>query len=250
MTGALVILVLLLLAAAGALLGLQRKKKALAQTLAREQEENRRLRELLQMGSQMAQNDLAQLRRLRHDLRHYLLLAENPTAGTDALRRALEDLPPTGGNWAFSALERYYGEKARALGFQADLHISPPQDWEEVVPDLFLILSNLLENAIEALQREGGGWLRARSMCAPGYFSLVMGNTCTRPLQMANGRYLSSKAPGRFGVGLATVQDAARRHGGQASFTVEDGAFRAAVFLLHPAAQAGDPPSLAKEDTP
>lgn len=250
MTGALVILVLLLLAAAGALLGLQRKKKALAQTLAREQEENRRLRELLQMGSQMAQNDLAQLRRLRHDLRHYLLLAENPTAGTDALRQALEDLPPTGGNWAFSALERYYGEKARALSFQADLHISPPQDWEEVVPDLFLILSNLLENAIEALQREGGGWLRARSMCAPGYFSLVMGNTCTRPLQMANGRYLSSKAPGRFGVGLATVQDAARRHGGQASFTVEDGAFRAAVFLLRPPAPREDPVPPPKDDTP
>lgn len=249
MTGVLVILVLLL-AAAGALLGMQRKKRALAQTLAREQEENRRLRELLQMGSQLAQNDLAQLRRLRHDLRHYLLLAKNPAAGEDALRQALEDLPPTGGNWAFSALERYYGEKARALGFQADLHISPPQDWDGAAPDLFLILSNLLENAIEALQREGGGWLRARSMCAPGYFSLVVGNTCTRPLEMANGRYLSSKAPGRFGVGLATVQEAARRYGGQASFTVEEGAFRAAVFLLRPPAPREDPVPPPKDDTP
>ena len=45
-------------------------------TLRREREENRRLRDLLQAGSQLAQADQAQLRQLRHDLRHYLVLAE------------------------------------------------------------------------------------------------------------------------------------------------------------------------------
>ncbi len=244
MNGWLIFLALLLLAAGSALLWLWRQRKALEQRLSRAQEENRQLRELLQTGTQLAQDDLSKLRQLRHDLRHYLLLAEDPSAAPEAaaLRQALDAMPAsTGSSWAFSALERHYQEKAKALGFQADLHIVPPQDWDEVMPDLFLILGNLLENAIEGLQREGEGWLRARSVCAPGYFSLVVGNTCTQPLRMTGGQYLSSKAPGRVGVGLATVQAIAQRYGGQAVFTAEAGAFRAAVFLLHPAKQESSP---------
>lgn len=245
MTAVLAALALLLLLAGVALLRLRRQGHYLTLDLNREREENRRLRELLQAGTQMAQDDLSQLRKLRHDLRHYLLLAGDPSAAAeaDALRQSLDATPAAaGGSWAFSALERYYRDKAQALGFQADLHLTPPQGWDEAMPDLFLILSNLLENAIEALEREGGGWLRARSVCAPGYFSLVVGNPCTRPLQTAGEHYLSSKAPGRFGVGLATVRDTAQRYGGQASFTVEDGVFRAAVFLLSPAPQADTAP--------
>ena len=49
---------------------------------------------------------------------------------------------------------------------------------------------------------------------------------------MFGGRYLSSKAPGRFGIGLETVQEVAQRYGGQAEFTVENGEFRASVLLL------------------
>ena len=97
-----------------------------------------------------------------------------------------------------------------------------------------LVLGNLLENSLEALEREGGGWLRARSVSASGYFSLVVGNTCTRPLRAVRGRYLSSKAPGRFGVGLETVREVAQRWGGQAQFSVKDGEFRASVFLPRP----------------
>ena len=93
------------------------------------------------------------------------------------------------------------------------------------------IFSNLLENSLEALQREGGGWLRARSVSTSGYFSLVVGNSCTRPLRSLNGHYLSSKSPGRFGIGLATIQEVAQHYGGNAEFTVENGEFRASIFL-------------------
>ena len=214
-------------------------------TLRREREENRRLRDLLQAGSQLAQADQAQLRQLRHDLRHYLTLAEQmplPAQTAAALRETegawMTPEPASESeeriSWAIAALERHYQEQASALGFQADLRIIPPHAWDGLLPDLCLLLSNLLENSLEALQREGGGWVRARSVATPGYFSLVVGNTCTRPLRSVNGHYLSSKAPGRFGIGLETVRKAAERYGGQAEFTVRDGEFRAAVFLPRP----------------
>lgn len=237
--------VLFTLLAAGVLAWLLWRLCCLREALRREQEENRRLREIFQVGSQVAQTDLTQLRRLRHDLRQYLVLAEDTSsvpAGTDAaLREALEAAPSASGRggWVISALERHYLEQAKNLGFQADLRIIPPQAWGDATPDLCLVLSNLLENGLEALQREGGGWLRARSVFTAGYFSLVVGNSCTRPLKVRKGRYLSSKAPGRFGIGLETVREVAQRYGGQAEFTAENGEFRASVFLPRP--EAGRP---------
>ena len=210
--------------------------------LRREREENCRLRRLLQIGSQAANDDLAQLKRVRHDLRQYLVLAEHTAspAETAALRDAIE-AASSAGEWehgVISALERHYLELARDLGVQADLRIALPQSWEEAIPDLGLVLNNLLENAVEALRREGGGWLRARSVFKNGYFSLVVENSCTKPLRTLGGRYLSSKAPGRFGIGLETVQEIAKRYGGLAEFTVENGAFRVSVFLLRPSRSA------------
>ncbi len=196
----------------------------LRKTLRREREENQRLRRLLRVGSQAASTDLAQMKKLRHDLRQYLTLAE----ASAVLRDAPDPAPPVGEleSWAVSALKRHYLERAKVLGFQADLQITLPQTWEDAIPDVCLVLNNLLENAIEALQREGGGWLRAGSIATSGYFSLVVGNSCTKPLRTLGGRYLSSKAPGRFGIGLETVQEIAKRYGGLAEFTVENGAFR------------------------
>lgn len=206
----------------------------------RVREENRRLRKMLQTSAELAQNDLQQLRQLKHDLRHYLILLEGTPAAanmTASLRDALEQTPVlslSAGNWAVSAIEQYYLHRARELGFEADLKLIPPKDLDGFTPDLCLILSNLLENSIEALKREGGGWLRGRSMSSSGYFTLVLGNTCTRPLRTVGGRYLSSKAPGRLGIGLDTVRQVVRDYGGQAQFTVENGEFRARIFLPQP----------------
>ena len=158
------------------------------------------------------------------------------------LHTAFADIPG-GEGWALSALEAHYRKRAQALGFQTDLHIVPPQGWETGIPDLCLVLSNLLENSLEALQREGGGWMRARSMSTAGYFSLVVVNSCTRPLRSFNGHYLSSKAPGRRGIGLDTVREVAQRWGGQADFKVENGEFRASVFLPRTTKDSHSPPT-------
>ena len=227
-----VILIAALLLASWALIWVWHTRRILR----REREENHRLRTILQVSNQVIQSDLEHLRRLQHDLRHYLLLSGDTALSQDTaatLRRTLESGAhiPSGEGWAISALEQHYRELAQSLGFQADLQIIPPHGWTHEIPDLCLVLSNLLENSIEALQRERGGTLRARSHSTAGYFSLVVGNTCTHPLRSFNGHYLSSKAPGRLGLGLETVREVAQRYGGQAEFVVENGEFRASVFL-------------------
>ena len=67
----------------------------LRKTLRREREENCWLRKLLRIGFRTDHADLAQLRKLRHDLRQYLILAERAAmpAKAAALRDALDAAP-------------------------------------------------------------------------------------------------------------------------------------------------------------
>lgn len=203
--------------------------------LNRERAENRRLRSLLQLSDRMGQAELENIRRLRHDLRHYLHTANefSPLDGTlEQLSQVLErSIAAYGPEPALTALVDHYRGIALDLGIQTDLLLQLTSEGS-MLPDLYLLVSNLLENAVEALQREGRGWLRARSMSTDGYISLVVGNSCSSPLHSIGGRYLSSKSPHRLGIGLDTVERISRKYGGQAKFTCKNGEFRASVFLL------------------
>lgn len=212
----------------------------LHRALEQERQENRHLRKLLLLGSREAETQLGHLRRLRHDLRRYLQTTEDltlPPELSSALNRPLSATR----NWPLSALVSYYQNRAQTLGIETDLCLLVEPDLEELLPDLCLILSNLLENSLEALAREGGGWLRARcTSSGGGYISLVVGNSSTAHLSRVNGHYLSSKGGRRFGTGLPTVRDIASRHGGRAEFTADGQQFRASVFL--PCAHPQDSP--------
>ena len=220
----------------------------LRRALHRERAENRRLRELIRTGSREADAELERARRLRHDLRHYLQIVGGgtpPEALLPELSAGQErSAVDWGGSWAVSSLVCYYQAQAEAEGFLADLQLEHTPVPEALPPEVCLVLSNLLENAVEALRREGGGWLRARGASAEGYLTIVVGNASSARLRWVNGRCLSSKAEGRFGVGLATVQDIARKYGGRAEFSADGKEFRASVFLScpAPAAQEAAPP--------
>ena len=204
--------------------------------LCRTRRENIRLRQTVQscqLQAQELEHQMESLRELRHDLRHYILVS----GGADApISPELEALlrSPVDGTGPVAALSAFYRQQAEALGAQADLRLElEPMD-SQMLPDLCLLLSNLLENAVDCLTREGGGWLRARTIRAPGYVTVVVGNSCRSAPRSADGHFLSSKRSGRIGIGLLTVRRIARQYGGDAAFIADGQEFRASVFLLTP----------------
>lgn len=199
----------------------------LAVSLKKANNENTRLRNVVTLSSKCGVEELEELRRLRHDLRHYLI------NGGEAPQLHIQ--PSATGASAFSAIINHYGNEAAAIGVNADIAIDIHNCGDELIPDLCLVISNLLENAVEALRRENGGWLRARSVCTDGYVTLVVGNSSSATLKTRRGEYLSSKAPDRIGVGLATVEEVARHYGGKADFSADGKQFLASVFIPRPA---------------
>lgn len=222
-----------------------RLRKALW-VLRTEREENRQLHRMLEfwrLQSDTQSKSLEELRRARHDLRHYLcaLGGARPPDSLRELKEALEKEPaPLPGDWALSSLVSYYCSEAERIGVQTDCRLDLRDIPGSYGADLYLIVGNLMENAVEALKRDGGGWLRARSLSSPGWFSLVIGNSCSKSLHTKNGRYLSDKVLGRFGIGLDTVRRAAERYGGKAQFTMDGKEFRASVFIPRPEPAAGE----------
>ena len=101
--------------------------------------ENERLRSLVNMSSKSCEADLQALRRLRHDLRHYII------SGGD-----IPDVDPalTSSGSAVDAITEHYRREAAGLGLTPDLLLDLGQCGDELLPDVCLIVSNLLENAV------------------------------------------------------------------------------------------------------
>lgn len=211
--------------------------------LRKERMKNEHLRNmlhLLQNQGREIQSSLRSLQELRHDLRHYLQMLEGQSRSWEAdvgknlqnFQEILEETSlQTSESCLVALLVEHYRDEAEQLGAKTDIKLDLEDQWDDMTLDLYLVLGNLLENALEALSREGGGWLRVRSTVAAGWISLVVGNSSTKPLRLKNGRYQSSKAEGRYGIGLETVNKIAQQYGGEAEFTADGGTFKASVFL-------------------
>jgi len=86
--------------------------------------------------------------------------------------------------------------------------------------DLNVMLSNLLENALEASARlpEHQREVSVNIGCELGVLGIFIKNRFDGVLDKKDGRFLSHKQPGRIGVGIASAEDVCKKYGGNVSF--------------------------------
>ena len=100
--------------------------------------------------------------------------------------------------------------------------------------DLFMILSNLLENAVEAAQQceEGERYIRLQIFTVNRMFFLLVENSYEKEPEERDGRFVTSKGDrNAHGWGLENVKETVKRYGGECEIRYGNQVFSLQIIL-------------------
>ena len=215
---------------------------------------NARLRQenqLLSMQQQRYENlkvAIEEARQARHDIRHHLnqisMLAEADDMGAIKayLAQTVSRIPDLDmhfcENRAVDSVLGYYCALAKRAGIPFSAQIDLPQTLPVDEIDMGLVLSNLLENALEASFRTAPARRQIKVKAyvhAEKLLLMLVENACDAEVKETNGVFRSSKRKGN-GVGIQSVRHIAEKNGGASTFTYRNNVFSAKIMLRGQAA--------------
>lgn len=180
----------------------------------------------------------------RHDLRHHLsylseMLARGNIEETKAYLSSVQNksTQPAQSSYcshfATDMLLRTFAGQSEKQHTKMKITASLPTDLAIDDVDLCVILSNLLENALEAVlylpecERE----VSVRIQISNNWLGISTENTFDGTYQENMGRFISRKKYGREGVGLASVADIVEKKGGSTRFYPQNKSFVCEVLI-------------------
>lgn len=185
-------------------------------------------------------------RRVRHDLRQHLRVIRNllDRGNSDDIITYLEQYteyvqPLLKTPLTFfqipvvDALVAHYWAAAQACGAEFKVEGQLQMLPQSVHVDFCSIMGNLLENAMEALERQGphqARWIHVRCEIVQKKLMLEVENSNSAPVREENSRFQSSKRD-ELGTGTLSVSLIAKQYGGLAHFSHEKDRFTAQVLL-------------------
>lgn len=188
------------------------------------------------------QASIEEARQARHDLRHQLnqisaLVESGDLKELEAyLSNAVSRIPSLEmhfcENWAADSVTGYYCAWFKQENIPYFIQMDLPQTLPVDEVDLCLVLSNLLENALEASLATAPNRRRIQiSAFVRGSLVLIqIENTYDQKICEKDGIFQSSKRQAA-GVGLQSIRHIAQKSGGTCSFSYQDGVFCAKVML-------------------
>jgi len=194
-------------------------------------------RRLELMGEVSAQNS-----RAAHDRRHFNnvlleLLEQGKTGEAAALLQSQNKATPKISrvyceNPAVNAAVCHYAGLAEQTGIPAEIELDIPRDLTVDSLELSMVVSNLMENAIQAcgrLPQNQAPWLRftCRSV---GRLLLEMENPCAEDTILDKSGYPVAGGEGH-GIGSKSVVAFAKKYDGELMYRIENGVFRVRLLV-------------------
>lgn len=202
-----------------------------------------RERELLEEEIRMYENQFQVIRQtqdnirsLKHDMKHHIKMLSDMTA-QGKKEEALAYLSSMGtfmenseeyvvsGNENVDSILNYMIAKAKSVGVNVSWDIQIPEKLELDVFDINVILSNLCENALHALE----------NMIEPSFYIMMKydrGVLCISTQNNYSEKGIVSDFARGQGLGLKNIQRVAEKYHGSLEIKRQDGIFYATVLLL------------------
>jgi len=215
-------------------------------------EENHRIqaeREYLQLASgnmvgrlKLMEEVAAQNSRAAHDRRHFNnvlleLLEQGKTGEAYALLQNHNQAEPRISkvyceNPAVNAAVCHYAGLAEQAGIPAEIELDVPEDLAVNTLELSMVVSNLMENSIQACERlpENKTPYIRFTCCSVGRLLLEIENPCTEDTTLdENGYPVAREAC--HGVGSKSVAAFAQKYDGELMYKIENGVFRVRLLV-------------------
>lgn len=195
--------------------------------------------------TEMMQQKIKETRHIRHDFRHTLLALqaylsakdyESMTVYLNNYLHSLNSLNPTVycENAIINAIISYYMHFADEQHIETSIAIQLDEDLSFPDTDMCILLGNLLENAVEACQRqdEGQRYIDVKiHTFNKSTLVIVIENSYNGYIERRNSAFISAKAPGRHGIGIASILNIAGKYNGVPKFEYDSHAFKVSIMI-------------------
>jgi len=190
-----------------------------------------RLTEMQRVNYELLRERIEETKTVQHDMRHHMVMIEGflQNREYDGLQEYIREFQTSvervhpveySQNLVVNVLVSHYARLARENGIDITLKLEISRDIKISEADLCSVLSNLLENGIEACKRQKSDrrFLSLSIGQKPSILSIRMENSTDGCLIERGGTFLSSKAEGRIGYGLDSIRAVAGRYSGDTEF--------------------------------
>lgn len=203
---------------------------------------------LLKKNYQVAEESYESNARLYHDMRNHFLVLQNYLE-EGKVPEAQQYLKKLGNDSMNASIERWTGveaidyilsqklDSAKKNGIKSEIHAEYPKDCGIDPVDLCTILTNLLDNAIEACIRQPEGYERKLAVTIRRIHQFIIiriaNSAATAPV-IKNGYLVTSKQDGRFhGWGMKSVKAAVERCHGTFEYEYKESLFMVSVMIFY-----------------
>ncbi|MCM1256687.1 MAG: GHKL domain-containing protein [Roseburia sp.] len=183
------------------------------------------------------------IRSLWHDMKNHLLLLETyiSQAEYEKASQYIKNIQDymyvpgqhvNSGNYEVDAILNYRLDKAEKMGCQIKTKLKVPDCSFMSDFDLNMILGNLLDNALEALEHTKNKYLSVELKYEKGILVIRICNSYDGTLQQ-NGREFVTRKQDRknHGLGLRNVEQIVKKYNGEQMIQTEDAIFKTSVIL-------------------
>ena len=171
------------------------------------------------------------LRAFKHDIKNHLIaisysINNRPEEAMKHVKGLIEEVDATksysnSGNIALDSIINYKLDGAEEKGIEVKVNITIPTDLEIEDMGIATIFGNLLDNALEALDKTKEKLLDIYVSYEKGIFLIHMQNTYDEEVKYRNEKIISTKGDGH-GYGIKNIEKFVEKYGGSVEIDTSD----------------------------